>query len=194
MSYLYPFLHLEFLWAQCSPWWSFLTGPSLIGAVFPCLLTLWFIQKMVQRLMHRKSAIHWPLVRLLFAFWLAALIMENAFSSWHDGSLSFFPASEVLWPLLAFLLPSESFPRFYAYPLTYLAALPVDLYHGGMHFHWNAPLWWIGVGGAGVKDGLFLTPLITVVIAYGAGAAGAWFRRHGYFQNEIDAFLYSERN
>lgn len=185
MPYLWPFLHLQILWAKCSPWWFFLNGPGLIGAVLPGLISLWIVQRDVRMRLRKPATVHWPLIRLLLGFCGADIVLENALSFWTHGSLTLFPASEVVWPILALLLAPEDFPRLLAYPLTYLNALFVDLFQGGTHFHWNAPLWWIGVGGAGVRDGLFVTPLVALALTYAVGAIGVSLRRKGCFAQDV---------
>jgi hypothetical protein len=114
-----------------------------------------------------------PMTGILF---LVGLIITVQFSLFFesDDRASLYCAPGCLLVLL--LTPPKSRPHFgHGYALVFLGELTADLWCSARHYLEQGPLprdFFFGIGGAGLKDGLFVYPLMAAIFL----GADQWLR------------------
>ena len=123
--------------------------------------------------------------QIILGFLFFAVTMGLFTQYWGITGLHLFTGGFVIWPVLV-LLMGDRLPWLLAYPLTFIGILIPDLYGAGMAADWTGG-WFFGVGGAGFRDGLFLVPLETLVVAAAMHWFGNFMRKRGYFNRRSNA-------
>ncbi|MGK9452049.1 hypothetical protein ACSSZE_12465 [Acidithiobacillus caldus] len=169
------FLHLLWLDFLAQPWVVYVQGPAQVSVVLPVLFSLWIAL---------RTPIP-PKTVLLLVLGLFVLDLLVAFASayWSSRGLHFFPAGELIWPVLVFLVGRERFSPWWSYPLAFLGGLFPDVFLAGQYLHWS-PGFWVGVGGAGWHDELWISSLTTLLgaLCVDAGKDLARWIRSGAFR------------
>jgi hypothetical protein len=120
-----------------------------------------------------------PMTGVLFLVGLLLTVQFSLFLE-HAGTASLYCVPGYL--LVTILTPHKSRPHWgQGYALCYLTELTADLWCSAQHFLAQGPLrldFFFGIGGAGIKDALFIYPLMTAVFL----AADQWLRAtdHGH--------------
>ena len=121
--------------------------------------------------------------QIILGFLFFAVTMGLFTQYWGITGLHLFTGGFVIWPVLVLLL-GDRFPWPLAYPLTFIGTLIPNLYGAGIAADWTGG-WFFGVGGAGFRDGLFLVPLETLIVAVVLNQFGIFMRRRGYFNRRV---------
>jgi hypothetical protein len=121
--------------------------------------------------------------QIILGFLFFAVTMGLFTQYWGITGLHLFTGGFVIWPVLVLLL-GDRFPWPLAYPLTFVGTLIPNLYGAGIAADWTGG-WFFGVGGAGFRDGLFLVPLETLIVAVVLNQFGIFMRRRGYFNRRV---------
>ena len=121
--------------------------------------------------------------QIILGFLFFAVTMGLFTQYWGITGLQLFTGGFVIWPVLVLLL-GDRFPWPLAYPLTFVGTLIPNLYGAGIAADWTGG-WFFGVGGAGFRDGLFLVPLETLIVAVVLNQFGIFMRRRGYFNRRV---------
>ena len=121
--------------------------------------------------------------QIILGFLFFAVTMGLFTQYWGITGLQLFTGGFVIWPVLV-LLSGDRFPWPLAYPLTFVGTLIPNLYGAGIAADWTGG-WFFGVGGAGFRDGLFLVPLETLIVAVVLNQFGIFMRRRGYFNRRV---------
>ena len=121
--------------------------------------------------------------QIILGFLFFAVTMGLFTQYWGITGLQLFTGGFVIWPVLVLLL-GDRFPWPLAYPLTFIGTLIPNLYGAGIAADWTGG-WFFGVGGAGFRDGLFLVPLETLIVAVVLNQFGIFMRRRGYFNRRV---------
>lgn len=108
-----------------------------------------------------------PLFRgrfLLEVFACAALTWVSG--QWHDDavavSLHLMPSALVV--TAAWLYWGAPVSAGHAYALTFFSLVLADATSAGLRFGLHDTQWWLGLGGAGLADGLFFFPLMSALL------------------------------
>lgn len=178
-QYLLAFLHLQWLYFLSKPEVFFWEGPGAVGFGIPFFVSVWifFRYRGITTLFLSN-----PISRMMLGFLLTDILVGVWTLHWHHGSVSMIPFGEIIWPLMAFLLTSEEFPVGLSYPFAFVGALVPDIYAGGELAHWIGA-WYAGIGGAGYQDGLFMVPVLSLVLAVVLRTVSRIFRRKGWFRD-----------
>lgn len=156
------FLHLLWLEFLAQPLVVYVQGPAQVSVVLPILFCLWIARRTA---MPQKSVLF-----MVLGLFVLDLMVEFASAYWSTQGLHFFPASELVWPVLVFLVGRERFSPWWSYPLAFLGGLIPDVFLAGQYMRWGAGFW-EGVGGAGWHDALWISPLTTLLGALCVDAA-----------------------
>ena len=181
---IWTFLHLQWLWFLSTPVPNYLSSNAVLeGAILPALISIWLLMKYWRQVKDQQ---------IIVGFLLFAVIMGLFTQYWGITGLHLFTGGFVIWPVLVLLL-GDRFPWPLAYPLTFIGTLFPDLYGAGMSANWSSG-WFFGVGGAGFRDGLFLVPLETLIVAAILNQFGIFMRKRGYFSRRVrvDEDVYPE--
>jgi hypothetical protein len=117
--------------------------------------------------------------RLVLGFFFAVLTFGVWWQRWGAIGLHVFSGSVIFWPVMV-LLQGNHLPWPVVYPLAFLSTCIPDLYGAGTAANWSCH-WFFGVGGAGLRDGLFVIPLEAMVFSAILNSLGNWIRKHGLF-------------
>lgn len=168
--YLSGYLHLLWLEFLAQPLVVYIQGPAQVSVVLPVLFGLWIG---LRTPMPKR-----PVLFTILGLFVLDLIVEFASAYWSTQGLHFFPASELIWPVLVFLVGREHFSPWWSYPLAFLSGLIPDVFLAGQYMHWCSGFW-EGVGGAGWHDELWISPMTTLFGALcvdGAKNLARWIR------------------
>jgi hypothetical protein len=156
-------------------WHNFLiyarTSSAQTGLFLPLLLAC--VGLLVAR-RHRLA----PMTGVLFLVGLLITVQFSLFLE-RDGTASLYCAPGCL--LVMMLSPPQVRPHWgHGYALCFLGEITADLWCTVRHFLEQGPLrldFFFGIGGAGLKDGLFIYPLMAAIFL----AADHWLRttHHG---------------
>ncbi len=140
-------------------WWYFvhlyLPTKSLYGAVLP------FCVSVVILIWYAKSFARLPKIMLL-SIMAISIIIAHYLSFWNNAGYHIPPVIAVL--LIGYALwQRRIFKPAMAYPIVYFSLLVVDVTGAGQAENWS-PVCWLGVGGYGFADGLFLQPLLGILL------------------------------
>ena len=147
---------------------------TLEGAIIPTLISTILLLKFWRQAKDQQ---------IILGFLFFAVTMGLFTQYWGVTGLHLFSGGFVIWPVIV-LLMGDRFPWPLAYPLTFIGMLIPDLYGAGMAANWSSG-WFFGVGGAGFRDGLFLVPLETLVVAAVMHWFGKLMRKRGYFNRRV---------
>ena len=144
------------------------------GAVLPSVISIFIALKFWRQAKDQQ---------IILGFLFFAVTMGLFTQYWGITGLHLFTGGFVIWPVLVLLL-GDRFPWPLAYPLTFIGTLIPNLYGAGIAADWTGG-WFFGVGGAGFRDGLFLVPLETLIVAVVLNQFGIFMRRRGYFNRRV---------
>lgn len=167
----------SFFWLSVDSWVpaTYVDNPeTFVGAIIPALISIGLLLK------------YWHQVKdqqIILGFLFFAMTMGLFTQYWGITGLHLFTGGFVIWPVLVLLL-GDRFPWPLAYPLTFIGTLIPDMYGAGMAANWSSG-WFFGVGGAGFRDGLFLVPLETLIVAAVLNQFGIFMRKRGYFNRRV---------
>ena len=147
---------------------------TIEGAIIPALISTWLLLKYWRQVKDQQ---------IILGFLFFAVTMGLFTQYWGITGLHLFTGGFVIWPVLVLLL-GDRFPLATAYPMTFFGILIPDLYGAGMAANWSGD-WFFGVGGAGFRDGLFLIPLETLIVAAVLNQFGIFMRKRGYFNRRV---------
>ncbi len=170
---------IHLLWVEFLgfPLVGFAEGPGLEGAILPALFSLYVIVHDRKR-WHTLSRCD---SRLIIGMILASVVIGASSGYWTALGYHAFALGILVWPVVALLSPN--FRAWWAYPLTFFPYLAVDFLGAGSKSHWMGTFWF-GIGGAGLEDGLFCTPLITLLAALVCAYLGSLLRHYGLLKME----------
>ena len=144
------------------------------GTAVPLFISILLLLKFWRQAKHQQ---------IILGFLFFAVTMGLFTQYWGITGLHLFTGGFVIWPVLVLLL-GDRFPWPLAYPLTFIGTLIPNLYGAGIAADWTGG-WFFGVGGAGFRDGLFLVPLETLIVAVVLNQFGIFMRRRGYFNRRV---------
>ena len=114
-----------------------------------------------------------PMTGVLFLVGLLITVQFSLFLE-HQGTAALYCMPGCL--LVTILVPAQLRPHWgHGYALCFLGEVTADLWCSAQHFLAQGPLrldFFFGIGGSGIKDALFLYPLMTAIFL----AADRWLR------------------
>lgn len=170
----FAFLHLEWLRLLATPAVVYLDGPARISFLVPLLVCL---------LIFRLT----PLPKVSSAadgVWFSGLFLLGCAISfltayWGNTGLHFLASGEILWPVVVWIQGPRKISPWWAYVATFWGTLLPDVLLAGQYFHWETGFW-MGVGGAGLQDALFLSPMVSLLCALILAQARSWADQKGW--------------
>lgn len=171
---------LHLLWLDFLSWSvvGYLEGPGFYGGAIPFVVSIFLFCMAIRKGKTAGRIFLW----CVLVGWLLCVLIGFDVDHWSAIGLHIFPVQMVIWPTMAFLFRSPLLVLL-AYPLSFTSLLPVDVWCAGIEGHWQTG-YWMGVGGAGLQDGLFLYPLLSTGLSAAMFAVGMWLhKRFGLFSS-----------
>lgn len=153
----WSFLHLEWLRFLAQPLVVYFEGPAMASVFLPTLICLWIA-------LHARWTVRGTRGLVVLAAFCLGLLVSIQTAYWGQTGLHFLSTGEILWPVFVWIFGAKVFSPLWAYVLTFLGTLIPDVLLAGNRLQWTAHFWF-GVGGAGIHDAVFLSPLTAFLAA-----------------------------